>query len=154
LRKATTTTSNSAEPVDDGRCFACGSDNPIGLHLRFRIEGETAVCETALLPAFQGWRGVAHGGIVMALIDEAMAYAASAVGWKGVTAECTTRFRRPVPLGAALRVKGTVTWQRRNVVGVAAEIFDADGTLLASGEGKFVGKARIEPGTLGVLRDV
>jgi uncharacterized protein (TIGR00369 family) len=121
--------------------------------LTFRIEGDTAICVTTLAPAFQGWRGVAHGGIVMSLIDEAMAYAASAVGWKGVTAECTTRFRRPIPLETALRIKGTVTWQRRNVVGVAAEIVDADGTVLASGEGKFVGKARIEPGMLGVLRD-
>jgi uncharacterized protein (TIGR00369 family) len=123
------------------------------LRLRFRIEGETAVCDTTLASVFQGWRGVAHGGIVMALIDEAMAYAASAVGWKGVTAECTTRFRRPIPLVAPLRIKGTVMWQRRNVVGVAAEILDADGTVLASGEGKFVGKARIEPGMLGVIRD-
>ena len=82
----------------------------------------------------------------MALIDEAMAYAASSVGWKGVTAECTTRFRHPVPLGKPLQIRGRVLWQRRNVVGVSAEILSEDGTLLASGEGKFVGKARIEPG--------
>lgn len=139
----------SSEPIDDGRCFACGRHNPIGLHLHFRIEGETATCETSLPAHFQGWRDVAHGGIVMSLIDEAMAYAASAVGWKGVTAECTTRFRQPVPLEAPLLIRGAVAWQRRNVVGVTAEIFDSNGTLLASGEGKFVGKARIEPGTLG-----
>jgi acyl-coenzyme A thioesterase PaaI-like protein len=87
----------------------------------------------------------------MALIDEAMAYAASSVGWKGVTAECTTRFRRPVPIGAPLRIRGRVAWQRRNVVGVEAEILDAQGTVLAGGEGKFVGKSRITPGTLGVV---
>jgi acyl-coenzyme A thioesterase PaaI-like protein len=85
----------------------------------------------------------------MSLIDEAIAYAASSVGWKGVTAECTTRFRKPVPLGVPLRIRGKVTWQRRNVVGVEAEILAPDGTLLASGEGKVVGRARITPGTLG-----
>ena len=85
----------------------------------------------------------------MALIDEAMAYAASSVGWKGVTAECSTRFRHPVPLETPLQIHGRVVWQRRNVVGVEAEILSADGVLLASGEGKFVGKARIAPGTLG-----
>ena len=92
---------------------------------------------------------MAHGGAVMALIDEAMAYAASSVGWKGVTAECNTRFRRPVPLETPLQLRGRVVWQRRNVIGLEAEILDADGTVLASGEGKFVGKARIAPGTLG-----
>ncbi|MBV8600728.1 MAG: hypothetical protein JO359_04080 [Candidatus Eremiobacteraeota bacterium] len=85
----------------------------------------------------------------MALIDEAMAYAASSRGWKGVTGECTTRFRRPVPLGAPLKLRGRVAWERRNVVGVEAEILDASGTLLASGEGKFVGKGRVAPGELG-----
>jgi acyl-coenzyme A thioesterase PaaI-like protein len=117
--------------------------------LRFRIEGTTATCETSLPAVYQGWRGIAHGGIVMALIDEAMAYAAGAVGWKGVTAEVTTRFRHPVPLETPLRLVGRVMWERRNVVGVEAEILGTDGTVLASGEGKFVGKARIEPGTLG-----
>jgi len=141
----------SPEPIDDGRCFACGRDNPIGLHLRFRIDGESASCETTLSSVFQGWKGVAHGGIVMALVDEAMAFAAGAVGWKGVTAECTTRFRRPIPLEEPVRICGKVLWQRRNVIGVAAEIFDSKGELLASGEGKFVGKARIEPGTLGLV---
>ena len=119
------------------------------MHLQFRVEGDGAVAETTLADHFQGWRGVAHGGIVMALIDEAMAYAASAVGWKGVTAECSTRFRRPVPLGSPLVIRGKVAWQRRNVVGVEAEILDADGVVLATGEGKFVGKGRVEPGKLG-----
>ncbi|MBV8356177.1 MAG: hypothetical protein JO101_12700 [Candidatus Eremiobacteraeota bacterium] len=89
----------------------------------------------------------------MALLDEAMAYAASAAGWRGVTAECTTRFRRPVPLDAPLSLKGWITWQRRNVVGVAAEVRDAQGNLLVEGTGKFVGKGRIEPGTLGTPPD-
>ena len=85
----------------------------------------------------------------MALIDEAMAYAASSVGWKGVTAECSTRFRHPVPLETPISIRGRVLWQRRNVVGLEAEIVSPDGVVLATGEGKFVGKARIEPGTLG-----
>ena len=127
----------------------CGADNPIGLHLRFRIEGKTAIAETTLPADFQGWRGIAHGGVVMALIDEAMAYAAGAAGWKGVTAEVATRFRHPVPLETKLRLVGRVLWERRNVIGVAAEVQDVNGDVLASGEGKFVGKARIEPGTLG-----
>lgn len=85
----------------------------------------------------------------MSLLDEAMAYAASAVGWKGVTAECTTRFRHPIPLETPIELRGRVLWQRRNVVGVAAEIIAEDGTVLAGGEGKFVGKGHVEPGTLG-----
>ncbi len=110
------------------------------------------VGEALLHGDFQGWRGIAHGGMVMTLLDEVMAYAASTAGWRGLTAEATTRFRNPVPVGVPLTLRGRVLWQRRNVVGVAGEVLDAAGTLLASAEGKFVGKGRIDPGTFGALR--
>jgi acyl-CoA hydrolase len=48
------------------------------------------------------------------------------------------RFRKPVPLGEPLDVYGTVTWHRRNVLGVEARVVDERGTILLEGEGKFV----------------
>lgn len=125
-------------PVDDGKCFACGPDNPIGLHLHFEPAEEGVHARITLAPEFQGWQNIAHGGIAMALIDEAMAHAAGHAGHRGVTASINVRFRKPVPLGETLDVYGTVTWHRHNVLGVAARIVDANGTVLLSGEGKFV----------------
>jgi uncharacterized protein (TIGR00369 family) len=135
-------------PIDDGRCFACGPFNAEGLHLRFVPDGEDAVrADVVLPPRFQGWRGVAHGGIVMMLLDEAMAHACGRLGLRGVTAAMQLRFREPVPLGVPLVVRGQMRWQRRTVVALEAHVELADGTRLASGEGSFVsrgplGKAR------------
>lgn len=138
--------SGAGVPLDDGNCFACGPDNPIGLHLHFVPDASgDAVCENARLAArYQGWRGIAHGGIVMALLDEAMAHAAGYAGHRGVTASVNVRFRRPVPLQTPLVVRGRVVWQRRNVFGVEAEIFDAAGTALVRGEGTFVSRGRLQ----------
>lgn len=133
-------------PLDDGNCFACGPDNPIGLRLHFAPDDAgDAVCDGATLATrYQGWRGIAHGGIVMALLDEAMAHAAGYAGHRGVTASVNVRFRRPVPLEAPVTVRGRVIWQRRNVLGVEAEIFDAAGTPLVRGEGTFVSRGRLQ----------
>ncbi len=127
--------------VDDGRCWACGPYSPDGLHLQFVPTDERSVrAEITLPPRFQGWRGTAHGGIVMTLLDEAMAHACGTIGERGVTASMELRFRGPVPLGVPLVVTGTVTWKRRTVMGVEAAVALADGTLLASGTGSFVSR--------------
>jgi acyl-coenzyme A thioesterase PaaI-like protein len=133
-------------PFDDGNCFACGPTNPIGLHVHFdrAAEAEGVVAHLALAPHYQGWRGIAHGGIVMALLDEAMAHAAGFAGHRGVTANVSVRFRKPVPLEQPIEVRGYVNWQRRNVLGVEAGIFDTHGRELAHAEGSFVSRGSLE----------
>ncbi len=136
---------NAGRPVDDGRCFACGPENPIGLHLHFERSGEQSVRARAQLePQFQGWQGMAHGGIAMALLDEAMAHAAAAAGFRGMTAGISARFRKPVPLGAPLVLEGEVKWRRRNVLAIDARVCDGDGNLLVEASGHFVTKGSWE----------
>ncbi len=136
----------SGVPFDDGNCFACGPDNPIGMHVHFERDDESdgVIARFQLAAVYQGWRGIAHGGIVMALLDEAMAHAAGYAGHRGVTANVAVRFRKPVPLERPIVARGRVAWQRRNVLGVEASIFDADGNVLARAEGKFVSRGRLD----------
>jgi uncharacterized protein (TIGR00369 family) len=120
--------------------------------LRFESDGENGARATTILDAkFQGWAGVAHGGIVMMLLDEAMAHAAGMAGEKGMTASVAVRFRAPVPLGAELRLAGKVLWKRRNVLALEASVTNAAGDILATSEGSFVTKGTVEKGRLGNL---
>jgi uncharacterized protein (TIGR00369 family) len=133
-------------PFDDGNCFACGPANPIGLHVHFdpATDAEGVYARLQLAAEYQGWRGIAHGGIVMALLDEAMAHAAGFAGHRGVTASVNVRFRKPVPLERTIQVRGRVTWQRRNVLGVDASVLDDYGNVLAHAEGSFVSRGRLD----------
>ncbi len=134
-------------PIDDGKCFACGPENPIGLRLRFEPASEGVRARVVLAPEFQGWQNIAHGGIAMSLLDEAMAHAAGAAGHRGVTASMNVRFRKPVPLGEPLDLEGKVAWRRRNVLGLEAVLRNADGTTLAQAEGQFVSMGSIDAAT-------
>ena len=128
-------------PFDDGNCFACGPENPIGMHLHFeRAPGEGVISRATLGAQFQGWRGIAHGGIVMMLLDEAMAHACRFAGDKAVTASADVRFRAPVPLGVPLAVRGRVRERRRNVLFLEATVARADAPheALATAAGTFV----------------
>ena len=140
-----------AAPIDDGRCFACGPYNAEGLHLRFERAGEGAVrAHVTLPPRFQGWRGTAHGGVVMMLLDEAMAYACGELGLRGMTAAMQLRFRAPVPLGERLLVTGRVKWQRRHVIALESAVALADGPVLATAEGSFVSRGPLAKERLGI----
>lgn len=134
----------SGVPIDDGHCFACGPENPIGMHLHFEnLGGEGVRAEATLAPQFQGWKGIAHGGIAISLLDEAMAHAAGYAGYRGVTGSMSVRFRKAVPLGSPLVIRGRVAWKRGPVLGLAAEVRDGSGALLLEGEGHFVSRGSV-----------
>ncbi len=134
----------SGLPVDDGRCFACGPENAIGLRMDFERSGDGVVAHLRLRPEFQGWQGIAHGGIAIALLDEVMAHAAGAAGHRGVTASLEARFRKPVPLDQPLVVFGRVTGTRRNVLSLEGRVSDAAGKTLVEGTARFLSRGPLE----------
>ena len=132
-------------PQDDGNCFACGPHNPGGLHLQFERDGKAGARSTIVLdPKYQGYSGIAHGGMVMMLLDEVMAHASGMVGEKGMTASVSVRFRKPVPVGIELTLHGEVKWQRRRVLAIEGSITDSSGDILATSEGNFVTTGKLE----------
>jgi acyl-coenzyme A thioesterase PaaI-like protein len=128
-------------PQDYDHCFACGPENESGLQLLFLPQEDGSVrCETMLRNDFQGWHGLAHGGIVMMMLDEAMAYAAVANGHNAVTANVQIRFKKPTPLKQRLIITARILWQRRSVIGMTAEICGENGIPMAIAQGEFLSR--------------
>ena len=81
-------------------CFACGPDNPRGLHLVFEKTADGAMtAEWIPEPEMEGYQGIVHGGLVSTVLDEAMAKVVDASGAKALTAELRVRFRQQVSSG-------------------------------------------------------
>jgi acyl-coenzyme A thioesterase PaaI-like protein len=116
-------------------CFACGSLNANGLQLDLHIDGERCWTTIELAGRFQGWDGIAHGGIVCTLLDEVMAWSLVDHDNWGLTARLTVTFKRPVPLETPVRAEGWVTLARRRLISTAGRLVEpATGTLLAIAE--------------------
>ncbi len=121
------------------RCFACGELNDRGLHLELHTDAVRCWTELTLDPAFQGWEGVAHGGILCTILDEVMAWAVIGRDTWGVTARLSVEFRRPVEVGRRLRAEGTVTEASRRLLRTEGRLLDAaTGDLLATSTGTYV----------------
>jgi len=121
------------------RCFACGVLDEHGLHLDLHVDGDRCWTELALPDRFQGWDGIAHGGIVSTILDEVMAWSLAATDNWGVTARMNVAFRKPVRLGRTIRAEGWMTKAGRRMIETSGRIVDAaDGTVLATAEGTYV----------------
>lgn len=96
---------------------------------------------------FEGWEGIAHGGILCTVLDEVMAWALVGSDNWGLTARLSVDFRKPVEVGRSFLAEGWVTRSRRRLVYTSGRLVDAEsGAELATAEGIYVaaGGARKE----------
>jgi acyl-coenzyme A thioesterase PaaI-like protein len=126
--------------LEPHNCFACGTLNVHGLALELHASDDRCWTELVLPERFQGWEGIAHGGIVTTILDEVMGWALIDHDMWGVTARMTIEFKHPVPICHLIRGEGRVARVRRRLVDAEGIILDpADGSILARAEATFVG---------------
>lgn len=123
----------------DHNCFACGAENPIGMHLHIELGDATARTRWTVGDDFVGWSDKLHGGIIATLLDEVMAWAPSSFDSWAVTAEMSVRYRSPAVPGEELVAEGRVVERRRRIYEVTGEVRGADGRLVAEGSGRYLG---------------
>ena len=144
---------NDSIVLDDDNCFACGTRNPIGLNLKFKLDPETstAVTETVIADHFNGWKGAVHGGIITTLLDEIMVYACTSSGWFTVTGTIEVKFHKPVPTGKKLIATGMVRENRGRSILTTGTI-ELDGVLLASAKAVLI-PVRHEENSLEIIAE-
>ncbi len=118
-------------------CFACGLENPYGLQLTFHDNGRDEVtCEYTVPEHFNGYPGVAHGGIVAAMLDEVVIRTAMIADPNRfmMTATIELKYRQPVPTGVPLRLTGRMIRDRGRVARAAGELRLPDGSIAVEAE--------------------
>ncbi len=119
-------------------CFVCGPENPIGLKLAFELHGAGVQAEFTPSEWHVGYEGVVHGGILAALLDDAMANIWFAQGVEALTAKIEVRFRHEVRPGDRLIVRAEPTGKKGGLLTARAEVRRANGVVVADGTGLLV----------------
>ncbi len=120
-------------------CFVCGKLNPIGLDLEFCYSNGRI--ETTFLPKIEhaGYKNTVHGGILATLLDETM-------GWTSVisqpalcvAADLNVRYKLPTRVGEKLIISAELLSDKRRLISAGGKIEKEDGTVLCTGEGKYM----------------
>jgi len=125
------------QQYNSASCFACGLENPSGLRLRFYDNGiDQVFAYFTLKPEHAGYPGIAHGGIVAAILDE--------VGRRTVminnpncffvTARMDVHYRQPVPVGVPLEATGWMLKRCARRTRTHAEILSGGKDILAEAD--------------------
>ena len=129
----------SGEIEDAPMCFACGPDNPIGLRIRFDVEGDECTAEFTPNENHVGFSDTVHGGIIYTALDDVTANILYQQGRKAHTARCEIRYRQPARVGETLKIKGWIENERRRLVMLKGEIRrKSDDVLVADCESSFM----------------
>jgi uncharacterized protein (TIGR00369 family) len=129
-------------------CFVCEQRNEQGLRIPFfhDTERNLVTAEFSLSDTFSGAPTLVHGGVSLALLDEAMAWACIAIGrqW-AVTSETTTRFDRAVYVDKPHRVEAEIVEQTDIEIVTTGRIVDLKGRVRAESRATFtvLGEAQL-----------
>ena len=127
-------------------CFGCGPSNEKGLRIKSFVEGDEVVCTWTPEPHHEAFPGVLNGGIVGALLDCHLNWAAAhhlmqksgaATPPCTVTAEYAVKLRRPTPTNGPITLRAKVTESTEDRAKVTGTL-EAGGKICATGEGLFV----------------
>ena len=120
-------------------CFACGKDNPIGLHIEFHWDGQVCTAQFTPTANHAGWEDTVHGGIIYSALDDVTANVLYRQGRKAHTARCEIRYREPLRIGETIALRGWIERERGRLVVLKGEAVRlADDVPIADCEASFM----------------
>ncbi len=130
-------------------CFVCERSNDRGLQIPFfhDTDRNLVTAEFELSNAFSGAPAVVHGGVVLAVLDEAMAWACIAIGrqW-AVTTHTSTSFHRAIYVDRLHTVEADIVEQNDAEITTTARVLSTKGVVRAESRATFtaLGEAQIK----------
>jgi acyl-coenzyme A thioesterase PaaI-like protein len=119
-------------------CFVCGKGNPIGFNLDFFQKGDEVYSEFIPDNIHQGFRGIFHGGLLTAILDDAMWRVPYLKRIITLTAKIEVRFRQPVPTRKKIFVTARLDRMKGKRIVVKSWARDENDAVLAEGTGLFL----------------
>jgi acyl-coenzyme A thioesterase PaaI-like protein len=131
---------SSPLPSHAPNCFGCGPGNDGGLGLTLSGAGEQLSGEITLDARFEGSPGIAHGGAIATILDDASGRFMYLTGEPAVTQRIEVDYLGRVPIGRPLQVEAWIGSRDERGLEIRSELSEA-GTPLAraSARMRFVG---------------
>lgn len=114
----------------------CGVRNPIAPPLDMSYDGEKLTGTAHMGAAYEGPAGLVHGGMIAAMLDQALGSAAESAGAPGMTGTLTIRYRQgtrlgPITVSAWLdRVEGVKSFAKGTVSTADGVTVEAEGVFI------------------------
>lgn len=124
---------------ETNHCFGCGRDNPIGLKLDMKLDGDRCVAYFTPKAEHESYGDRMHGGLTSTLLDEVMGdYVFRKAGKPAYTARLEIRFRSAIRIGETVKVEGWPEVHHGRLFIMKGKITHADGTPAAEAKAEMM----------------
>ena len=127
-------------PDRKNNSFVSGQPDGRVLRVRYYLDGATRqrVARVWFGPGAEGPPGIAHGGSLAAVLDEAMGNNCWIQGYRVVAGTLTITYRRGVPLGSTAVVRTAIQRVEGRKVYTTGSVEDLDGVVFTLAEAVFI----------------
>lgn len=134
-------------------CMGCGPDNPAGLGMEIRRDGDEVVTDIVFDHRQAGAPGLVHGGAVAAACDDLFGFVLYVARTPGVTKTLQVDYRSPVPLGEPHRIRARLVEREGRKLHMAAEGTAPDGGVRFTATALFIEVPRSHFEAFGTFED-
>jgi len=118
-------------------CFACGSNDGIGLGLKFYKNEDGAVFGNFFAdPKYEGYSGIIHGGIIATLLDSAMTHCLLMKDIPALTGRLSIKYSIPIRTGTVVKLEARIVDQLHGMFILQGKAL-VDGKRVASAKAKY-----------------
>lgn len=132
----------------ESNCFVCEQTNELGLQIPFQLDdgGETVSAAFTLGVAHSGAPVLVHGGVTLAILDEAQAWACIAIaGVWALTRSTAADFDEPVFVDTPYRVIARIETVVDDRIEASATIVDVNDSVCVRSRASFVSIGEVDP---------
>jgi uncharacterized protein (TIGR00369 family) len=118
-------------------CFACGSNNGMGLGLKFyKHEDGTVIGSFFADPKFESYSGIIHGGIIATLLDSVMTHCLLMQNIPALTGRLSIKYSTPIQTGTVVKLEARIIDQLHEMFILEGKAL-VDEKKVASAEAKY-----------------
>lgn len=120
--------------------YGSGLENEFGLGIEIKFDEDTKTVFGEFTPdkKFEGEQGELHGGVIAAILEEAMARINQFMGISALSGELTVRYLQSAKIGEPLHIRGWFLKKSKKTIENRAELENEMGKIVARAKGKFI----------------
>ena len=124
---------------ENENCIICGNKNSEGMHINYKLSPE-GIIKANWTPSakYEGFKGIIHGGVLSAVIDEAMSKAVITSNIEALTVELNIRFHNYVNSGDKLKIEAWIVKKHKRKIITEGILYRENGDKILHAKGTFL----------------
>lgn len=118
--------------------FISGKKNEESLNIEYSLNNGIVTGKFCPQKAHRSYPDIVHGGLMAAILDDAMAFSINNTGVVALTAKMEIRYKKPITINKVILIEARVENKKRNLYFTTGSIKNLDNDVLIEANAVFM----------------